>query len=264
LLPSDYPQVPPAEIDNPLSIRFAHLYQPASTVGGDFFDLLELDENRVAVLIADVMGHGARSALVTAILRAQVRNYSAATTDPGGFLGELNRHLHEVIAHSGQTLFVTAFFMILDTRTGMAGWAVAGHPSPLRVRRGGDLVPAALWERSRHQPALGLLPDVIYRSIESPMREGDVFLLFTDGVVEAERPDGTPFGLDRLKASFAAALDGPMAAIPATIVSQVSDFQKRSHYDDDVCIVVVEVAANSRRAAAAHVDSSVAHIPRGA
>ena len=243
LLPTDYP-IPSPKTQNPLSLRFAHFYQPASTVGGDFFDLFELDENRVGVLIADVMGHGARSALVTAILRALVRHHSEQASDPGEFLGELNRHLHEVISRSGQTLFVTAFFMTLDTRDGVVAWSVAGHPSPLWVRRGSGREPVPLQAEGRRQPALGLLPDVIYRTHESPLKPGEVFLLFTDGVIEAERPDGQPFGLNRLVASFDEALDGPMAAMPAKIVGQVSSFQKRAQYDDDVCIVAVEVAAN--------------------
>jgi sigma-B regulation protein RsbU (phosphoserine phosphatase) len=243
LLPSDYP-IPSPKTHNPLSLRFAHFYQPATTVGGDFFDLFELDENRVGVLIADVMGHGARSALVTAILRALVRHHSEQAADPGEFLGELNRHLHEVISRSGQTLFVTAFFMTLDTRDGVIAWSVAGHPAPLWVRRGSGRAPEPLQAEGRRQPALGLLPDVIYRTHESPLKPGEVFLLFTDGVIEAERPDGQPFGLNRLVASFDEALDGPMAAMPAKIVGQVSAFQKRAQYDDDVCIVAVEVAAN--------------------
>ncbi len=74
MLPSQYPEVPPPAVNNPLRLKFAHFYQPAATVGGDFFDLIELDENSAGILIADVMGHGARSALITAILRALVRN----------------------------------------------------------------------------------------------------------------------------------------------------------------------------------------------
>lgn len=245
LLPSGYPEVPPAQVNNLLRLRFSHFYQPASTVGGDFFDLIELDENRVGVLIADVMGHGARSALVTAILRALVRNQTGTATHPGPFLAELNRHLHEVISRSGQTLFVTAFFMVLDTREGSISWAVAGHPAPLRVRRGSGKEPEPLWEGSSHQPALGLLPAVDYRTHEAPLAAGDVFLLFTDGAVEAENPFGVPFGLERLTTGFDQALDGPMAAIPAKIVCEVTAYQKRQQYDDDVCLVVVEAVAGS-------------------
>jgi serine phosphatase RsbU (regulator of sigma subunit) len=243
LLPSRYPEVPPAAIHNPLRLQFAHFYQPASSVGGDFFDLIELDENRVGILIADVMGHGARSALITAILRALIRNLSTVASDPGAFLSELNRHLREMISRSGQTLFVTAFFLVLDTRNGRATWAVAGHPAPLRVRRGSGKEPQPLWTLPQHQPALGLIENAVFHSSESPLGAGDVFLLFTDGAVEAENPFGDPFGVERLAASFDEALDGPMAAMPAKIVCDVTAFQKRRHYADDVCLVAVEAVS---------------------
>jgi serine phosphatase RsbU (regulator of sigma subunit) len=245
LLPSHYPEVPPAAIDNPLRLQFAHFYQPASTVGGDFFDLIELDENRAGILIADVMGHGARSALITAILRALVRNQSRPADDPGEFLSDLNKHLLEVISRSGQTLFVTAFFLILDTRNGKASWAVAGHPAPLRVRRGSGKAPEPLWAEPQHQPALGLVADAVFRSHEAPLKPGDVFLLFTDGAIEAENPAGDYFGVARLAASFDEALDGPMAAMPAKIVCDVTAFQRRRNYDDDVCLVAVEAVSSN-------------------
>ena len=245
LLPSVYPDVPPLEIMNPLRLKFAHFYQPATTVGGDFFDLIELDENRVGVLIADVMGHGARSALITAILRALVRNHASIAGDPGVFLSELNRHLHDLISRSGQSLFVTAFYIVLDTRKGLASWAVSGHPAPLRVRRGSGKSPEPLWIESPRQPALGLVPEFSYRSYESPLNAGDVFLLFTDGSVEAENPAGEPFGLNRLATSMDEALDGPMAAMPAKIVCDVTFFQKRKQYEDDVCIVAIEACGGT-------------------
>ncbi len=240
LLPSHYPVVPPEPVTNPLRLAFAHFYQPASTVGGDYFDIIELDDNRAGILIADVMGHGARSALITAILRALVRNLSAEVSAPGEFLRELNRHFHDVIDRSGQTLFVTAFLLVLDTRQGKASWAVAGHPAPLRVRRGSGKPPQPLWTESQKQPALGLVPDFPFRSHELPLAPGDVFFLHTDGVFEAENPEGEPFGLDRLIMSFDQALDGPIAAMPAQIVRDVVAFQRRNQCDDDICVVAVE------------------------
>lgn len=248
LMPSEYPQIPARADASLLRLQFAHFYQPASTVGGDFFDLIEMDENRAGILIADVMGHGARSALITAILRALVRNRSRKAEDPGLFLSDLNRHLLDVIARSGQTLFVTAFFLVLDTLHGKALWAVAGHPAPLRVRRGSGKAPEPLWTEPQHQPALGLLEDAVFRTHESTMKPGDVFLLFTDGALEAENPAGEPFGIERLIRSLDQALDGPMAAMPAKIVCDVTAFQRRRNYDDDVCLVAVEALAAAENA----------------
>jgi serine phosphatase RsbU (regulator of sigma subunit) len=248
LMPSHYPEIPPSATESRLRLKFSHFYQPASTVGGDFFDLIELDNGRAGILIADVMGHGARSALVTAILRALVRNHSGTAADPGKFLTELNHHLHEVISRSGQTLFVTAFFLVLDTRKGTASWSVAGHPAPLKVRRGSGKPPLPLWDTPQRQLALGLTAQASYRTEQTPLAAGDIFLLFTDGAVEAENPGGEQFGTGRLCASVDEALDGPMAAMPAKIVCDVVAFQKRHQFEDDICIVAVEAASGKKEA----------------
>ena len=243
LMPTRYPE-PNAAAGNPLRLQFAHFYQPAATVGGDFFDIIELDSNRTGILIADVMGHGARSALVTAILRALVRHHSQSAASPGSFLTEINHHLREVVERGGQTLFVTAFLLVLDTHSGTASWAVAGHPAPLRVRRGSGKDPKPLWDAPPRQPALGLIADATYETAEFALKPGDVFLLYTDGAVEAENPAGQPFTAERLIRSFDDALDGPMAAMPAKIVCDITTWQKRRHYDDDVCLVAVEAVPN--------------------
>ena len=264
LMPTSFPETPLHLAKDPLRLGFAHFYQPASTVGGDFFDLLELDEHRTGVLIADVMGHGARSALVTAILRALVRNHVASAHDPGAFLGLLNRELFEVIERSHQTLFVTAFFLVLDTKEAKATWAVAGHPAPLRARRSTGNPPQLLWSGAQRQPALGLIPETVYQTAASPIRAGDVFLLYTDGVVEAENPSGKDFGIQRLITTLDEALDGPLAAMPAKVICEVAAFQKRRHHDDDVCVVAVEVSPGAVPDTAADSGALAGSVPRGA
>ena len=250
LLPSSYPKMPADPAHNPLRLQFAHFYQPTSTVGGDFFDLIELDDNRVGILIADVMGHGARSALITAILRALVENNTGSADDPGAFLTKINHHLHEVVSRSGLTLFVTAFFLVLDTRASQASWAVAGHPAPLRMRRGGDRPPAPMWKEQQHQPALGLLPAINYRTNHTPLESGELFLLFTDGAYEAENPAGEAFGLEKLAAVFDESIAGPTATVPDRIISEVTAFQKRAAFDDDVCLLVIEALGTADDAVA--------------
>ncbi|RYD29196.1 MAG: serine/threonine-protein phosphatase, partial [Verrucomicrobiaceae bacterium] len=164
----------------------------------------------------------------------------------GLFLTELNGHLHEVISRSGQTLFVTAFFLVLDTREGTASWSVAGHPAPLKVRRGSGKTPEPLWDKPQRQLALGLAAQASYRTEKAPLVAGDIFLLFTDGALEAENPAGEQFGVGRLCASVDEALDGPMAAMPAKIVCDVVAFQKRHQFEDDICLVAVEAAAGKK------------------
>jgi serine phosphatase RsbU (regulator of sigma subunit) len=79
---------------------------------------------------------------------------------------------------------------------------VAGHPAPLRTRRGSGKLPQPLWSAPPRQPALGLIADAVFHTTDSPLKPGDIFLLFTDGAVEAENPEGALFGTERLAASF--------------------------------------------------------------
>lgn len=242
LLPEGYPIIPSPNVNNPLRLGFTHLYQPATTVGGDFFDLLQLDDSRAGVLVADVMGHGARSALITAILRALVQHEGAQILDPAEFLQTLNHQLYEIIARSGQTLFVTAFFMILDTRNCTTSWAVAGHPAPLRIREGENDA-SFLWAQSLHQPALGLMSEVVYQSFESKLQAGDTFLIYTDGVIEADSPGGEAFGNERLRRLFGEAVDSVLSDIPLTIIQELHEFQGCELTEDDVCLVAVQARA---------------------
>lgn len=239
LLPSHYPAVPEAGSPDALRLSFAHFYQAADIVGGDFFDLIQLDQHRAGVLIADVMGHGARSALVSAILRTLVHNEAPGISSPGAFLTELNLRFHEVIAHSGQTLFVTAFFMILDTQARQLAWSVAGHPAPLRALSDGAIAP--LWAATQHLPALGLMPHVHYTEYDSALHAGERFLLFTDGVIKAHNASGESFGAQRLHQAFATTLRADIAASPSAIVHGLRAFRGRDTMDDDLCLVVVAV-----------------------
>lgn len=240
LLPNEYPEVPLPGSNDSLRLSFAHFYQAAATVGGDFFDLIRIDDHRAGVFIADVMGHGARSALVTAILRALVHNGTPRVTSPGDFLTELNGHFHDMVARSGHTLFVTAFFMILDTKRQKLSWAVAGHPAPLRLRDGKA---EPLWQDAQRQPALGLVPRIPYTSHEEPLHADERFLLFTDGLIEAENAASEQFGIERLIELFATTGHINTAAVPSAIVDELFRYQDKDTMDDDLCLLVVDIAA---------------------
>ena len=88
-----------------------------------------------------------------------------------------------------------------------------------------------------------MIADATFRTEESPLAPGEVFLLFTGGTIEAENPEGERFGTERLITSFDQALDGPLAALPAKVVCDVNTHQKSQQFEDDVCLVVVEAVA---------------------
>ena len=135
LMPRSYPEMSSPPGRDGLTLNFHHVYRPTSSVGGDFFDVIKLSDHRAAIFIADVMGHGARSALVTAILRTLLQDLVAHSEDPAEFLSLLNRQFHSIIQQSNQLIFVSAFYLLIDTERALATFASAGHPPPLVADR---------------------------------------------------------------------------------------------------------------------------------
>ncbi len=134
-LPRQYPSFPHAALPSESALRFCHRWIPTTTLGGDFFDVLALSETQAGVFICDVMGHGVRSALVTAMMRALVGERTAIALQPGAFMTELNRHLIDILQQTKTPIFASAFYMIADIETGELTYTNAGHPGPLWVRR---------------------------------------------------------------------------------------------------------------------------------
>ena len=240
LMPREYPKIPSASQPAAVALSFHHIYRPASSVGGDFFDVLKLSDQRAGIFIADVMGHGARSALVTAILRALLQNLAFGTDDPAQFLGRLNDHFHDIVRDSHDTIFVSAFYLIIDTETATATYASAGHPSPFvanqTTRKAEPLI-----DNLRSNPALGLLPGAVYSKWTRAVKTGDIFLLFTDGVHEAYNANGEEFGLDRVRNVIAANLPQGGSELSEAIVEAVRAFIQPAAPADDICLVTVEV-----------------------
>lgn len=239
LMPHTFPKIPSETTHAALSLGFRHLYQPASTVGGDFFDVVKLDDHRAGVFIADVMGHGARSALVTAILRALLQNLSADGGEPGKFLATLNSHFYNTMRNSGETIFVSAFYLVLDTKSATVRYASAGHPSPFMARRNTGEV-KELVEHLQGNPALGILAETTYQQWSKPVQAGDVFVLFTDGVHEAYNCAGEEFGLERVRSVIRQQITEFEPDIPAAMVAALQRFIAPAVPADDICIVALE------------------------
>jgi serine phosphatase RsbU (regulator of sigma subunit) len=242
LMPHAYPQVPGANVSDPLTIRFHHLYKPTSSVGGDFFDVVKLSDHRAGVFIADVMGHGTRSALVTAMLRTLLQDLAQQADDPANFLTLMNRQFHEIIAESNQFIFASAFYLIVDTEQAQASYASAGHPSPFQADRNTKEV-SLLIQGLKGNPALGLYSDSVYTGYTRPIKDGDLFLLYTDGVPEALNEQGEEFSRERLQQIIEQSLDHDADKLTRSILDAVNTFLNSAPLPDDVCLVTVEVDA---------------------
>jgi serine phosphatase RsbU (regulator of sigma subunit) len=261
LLPRRYPRVPSERENDPVYLQFHHVYQPTVSLSGDFFDVIKLGDHRAGILIADVMGHGTRSALVTAILRTLLQDLARLEGDPGQFLSRLNRHFHEVIQQTDQLVFVSALYVVVDTQQQTLACASAGHPSPLIAsHRNGRVEP--LFERLSGNPALGLFPDSHHTVFTRQLQPDDLIVLFTDGIVEATDGEGEEFGRARLIEAVRSALRSPRDDLCTSILEAVKRHAGQMTLPDDVCLVAVEVLPN-RGGAATQAAAATAGAARG-
>jgi len=144
-----------------------------------------------------------------------------------------------------QLIFVSACFVVLDTHEKTLRSASAGHPSPLLGNRvTGQVEP--LHGPLKDNPALGLFPEAEYQEFCRPLREGDVLLLYTDGIIEATNEEGVEYGRERLAVAMRKNLDMDLSGFTQAALESVRQFSGYQPPDDDLCLVAVEAAANGR------------------
>lgn len=241
LITQDYPVIPfPAGVDN-YRLSFNHIYYPALSISGDFFDISKLSDHCVRIFIADVMGHGARAALMTAILYTLLYS-TPKNEDPARLLEKMNREFYSLGLRTQETVFVTAAHLVIDTRTCQIQYASAGHPAPLVVDLATGFTHELTQDEGEHFPAAGLIEDTVYRSATYPITKEQTLLLYTDGAIEAQNADNHEFGHDRLLETITDAYRaGKMAHLPQYLIETLESFMDTASALDDICLVSVGI-----------------------
>jgi sigma-B regulation protein RsbU (phosphoserine phosphatase) len=224
LLPKKIPQLPGFEV--------AGAWQPASTVSGDYYDVLRLGDHRLGICIADVVGKGVSAALLMANVQAAVRAFASDSESPAQVCAKVNILLHENIA-TGK--FVTFLYGILDGETHTFQYCNAGHLYPILVSGG------SVRMLEQGGAVLGVFPEWIYEDSSVELRTGDRLLLFTDGITEASDADGREFEETSI-ATFAKANSTLSAKeLNSRLLAKVTAFCG-AHFRDDATLLVI--AAN--------------------
>jgi serine phosphatase RsbU (regulator of sigma subunit) len=181
----------PGEVPRLAGLDIAARYVPMSSVAGDFYDFLPVDENRIGILVADVSGHGMPAALIASMLKIAFAAQVASALDPAAVLSGLN----QALCGKFQSHFVTAAYALIDTERRTLRYAGAGHP-PLLVRERSSAKVRDVLENGLF---LGYFPEATYSTVEIPFQPGDWVLLYTDGISEMMNPNEEQFGEKRLK-----------------------------------------------------------------
>ncbi len=241
ILPQQYPAFPPEAAPETSRLRFCHRYHPTGQVGGDFFNVLRLSDTKAGIFICDVMGHGVRSALVTAMVRALVEELRPEASDPGQLLTRINCDLRAILQQTGTPLFTTAFYMTVDLEKREILFANAGHPKPFLVHRLSNQVGQLKYPDGKGRPALGLFAESCYPTASAPLAAGDVVMLFTDGLYEVEGPKNEQFSQDLLLQVVKKHAALHCADLFDAILKEIQDFAAAKDFTDDVCLVGLEV-----------------------
>ena len=241
-LPDRYPTFPRNAVAKESALHFHHRYLPTGAVGGDFFDVLPVSDTQAGVFICDVMGHGVRAALVTALVRALAEELVSASAEPDKFLTEINCRLLGILAQTRVPMFASAFYLVADFARGELRYSSAGHPSPLLVRRSVGTVEALRFPDCRPGPALGVFEESVYPICQCPLAPQDLVVLFTDGLYEVEGAEGDEYGQNRLLAAVRKRINLPVVQLFDELLADVRKYAVNRGFVDDVCIVGMEVS----------------------
>ena len=241
LMPNAYPSFSAGPSEGQTNLRFYHRYLPASMMSGDFFHIARLSDDTAGVCICDVMGHGVRAALITAMLRALIETHAAEAADPGRFLTQLNSEFTRILKQTGTLVFATVLYCVINIRDRDAHLARAGHPAPLHVRRMKGEVEAVAFRQGSSGPAMGLISDAQFKTVETKLAQGDFLLFFTDGVIEVEDKEGRDFGIEGLEQSIRSNLHQPGESLLEAVISDVYNFAGSKILTDDACLVVAQL-----------------------
>ncbi len=232
LLPEKLPQY-----DN---VRFAASYLPSSQLGGDIYDIFDIDEELVGIILADASGHGVTAAMLSAMFKMTLQKYAVEILDPAQVMAKLNGDFCQVL-QMGE--FFTAFYAILNRRTGQFIYSNAAHPRPLLY----DYTTGAVTELDTEGFLLGVMDDgITYEQKKITLTANSRLVIYTDGINEAADKTGKMYGDERVRVR----LLERAAEKPEEFLSALqADLKKHTGsdiFEDDVTVIVMDFILSRR------------------
>jgi phosphoserine phosphatase RsbU/P len=205
--------------------------RPANTVGGDFYDILPLPDGRLVVAVGDVAGKGSPAALLMALLLAMMRTLVDEGLEPADLAARLNV---QVCRHAPASRFITLFYAVYEPATGVLTYVSAGHMPPLVLRNGGSCQ-----RLSDGGIALGMFEHSTYTTGRVILQPDDLVAVYSDGITEAENPQGRPFDEIGLETALRASARESLSAIGAGVVRAVERHTDEKRFADDLTILLL-------------------------
>ena len=229
ILPRVFPPFP----DIAPKIDIAASMTPAKDVGGDFYDLFRIDDNRVGFVIADVSGKGIPAAIFMAVSRTLIRATGIRGGSPADCITYSNRLLAQ---ESVDCMFVTVFYGIIDVNTGEVTYCNAGHNPPYILKHKGDISPLPM----STDPMAGAIDGITYHEGTLKLEKGDALVMFTDGVTEAMSTANEEFGEQRLEDTLEDVAMHNCQQMVDAIKADVAAFAGEAEQSDDITVLALK------------------------
>ena len=223
----------------PSEMPASHRYEiearvtPAREIGGDFFDIVKLENEYLGIAVADVSGKGIPAALFLVGARSVLKGTAIGASEPGTVLSEMNR----IIEHDNpKTDYLTVVYMVYNPRTGEMRYANGGHPSPMVVGAdgtGSELAPV-------QGVAVGLDAQAAFEEGTATLEPGETVVMYSDGVVQAKNAAGEAFGTERLKHVFEGRPPAGAGEAIRRIEEAVAAFSEGREHDDDLTVLALQ------------------------
>ena len=225
ILPTDFPDDPRYDLDAWMT--------PAQEVGGDFYDFFKLENDRLAMVVADVSGKGVPAALFMMVSRTLVKGTAIGNPDPTQCMAEVN----DLLAESNEeSMFVTVFYTSFDPASGRLEYANGGHNLPFVLKASGEVRQV----ESESGLVLGVIPDFEFPGGSIDLEPGDTFFLYTDGVTEAMNEAGEEFGDDALAKALGECVGAGAEEVRRHVVEAVRTHAGEAPQSDDITCLVVK------------------------
>jgi sigma-B regulation protein RsbU (phosphoserine phosphatase) len=229
------------------------MMEPANEVGGDFYDFFFVDETRLCVLVGDVSEKGIHAALLMALSKALLRSEAMRGHMVSDVIARVNKLL---CPDNPECMFVTVFCLVLDTRTGEVEYCSAGHNPPVHCTAEG----VAQFVRCEQASVIGFDPDISYQSRILQLRPGELLLLYTDGVTEAENSRREQFSEERLRSCLCSLRNGDTRHIIEGIRLDIASHAQGQPQSDDITLLALKYSGARRFAGS--IAKEVGSVPR--
>ncbi len=217
----------------PKGLDYEVYYAPLLQVGGDYYDFIQLDENRTIFAIGDIIGHGIQAAMMMTVVRVLFHQILKETNDPIRILSKMNDGVSSNLPRS--YAFVPFMFLIFDFGIGKVLYANAGHPGMLYYTNTSIFCPEKL------NPMLGMIPSYDYKILEYPIQKGDRFFLFTDGLRDIKNQKNLNLSEGELERFFSSLKDKHLSIVKSELELKIKTFGAGATYADDVTWMGIEV-----------------------